>query len=314
MAIPQETVDRLLVECNRTCALCRKWLVPVEIHHIVPQGKGGGDEQDNLIVLCRNCHSVVGSYNESHPAGRKFSSSELRARKQQLVDDLKRQRSRVNCSCASGSSRMQVEAVEPTGSCVLRCPICGAEVQVKVSDKSVDAQIYMSRGIDWGQVAEFVARLASLGKPTTVNAVQAIELEGLVSGNFTNDKTGMTFARGQGQLDSLSLRVDGKTLEQIRGLLDQLAMVADTSKLGEAAVEEITAVAAAVRNDDTHPDAVPILVLRVLSLVQDQAEFSAIADRLKLAIVDFDSCEVSLRPWHSAFGMFGRRGRRGDPA
>ena len=40
-----------------------------EIHHIVPVAKGGGDIDNNLILLCSNCHKVVHAY-----ADGKFSS------------------------------------------------------------------------------------------------------------------------------------------------------------------------------------------------------------------------------------------------
>ncbi|MEN6549440.1 MAG: HNH endonuclease signature motif containing protein [Armatimonadia bacterium] len=40
------------------CALCG---FPhfIEVHHIVPRSKGGGDETDNLIPLCPNHHGMV---------------------------------------------------------------------------------------------------------------------------------------------------------------------------------------------------------------------------------------------------------------
>lgn len=28
----------------------------LEVHHILPVSKGGGDEQKNLITLCKKCH------------------------------------------------------------------------------------------------------------------------------------------------------------------------------------------------------------------------------------------------------------------
>lgn len=30
--------------------------VAVDIHHVLPKGRGGGDEAENLIALCRDCH------------------------------------------------------------------------------------------------------------------------------------------------------------------------------------------------------------------------------------------------------------------
>ena len=28
----------------------------LEVHHIVPVAKGGGDEPENLVTLCKECH------------------------------------------------------------------------------------------------------------------------------------------------------------------------------------------------------------------------------------------------------------------
>jgi 5-methylcytosine-specific restriction endonuclease McrA len=37
------------------CAICQ-WDIHAEVHHIVPKSKGGGHEQENLILLCPNHH------------------------------------------------------------------------------------------------------------------------------------------------------------------------------------------------------------------------------------------------------------------
>lgn len=55
----------------------------MEIHHIVPESKGGEDTEENGIPLCFDCHAEVESYNPQHPKGRKFTSSELRKHKEQ---------------------------------------------------------------------------------------------------------------------------------------------------------------------------------------------------------------------------------------
>ena len=31
----------------------------VQVHHIVPVSVGGGNEDDNLVVLCPNCHAIA---------------------------------------------------------------------------------------------------------------------------------------------------------------------------------------------------------------------------------------------------------------
>jgi hypothetical protein len=79
MAFSPKTVEDLLLKANRHCCLCRQFKGKnLEVHHIVPQAEGGGDDPDNAIVLCFDCHADVVSYNPSHPRGRKYTSAELR--------------------------------------------------------------------------------------------------------------------------------------------------------------------------------------------------------------------------------------------
>jgi len=40
---------------------CRCHEVGIDIHHIVPQAKGGSDEIDNAAPLCQNCHDRFGA-------------------------------------------------------------------------------------------------------------------------------------------------------------------------------------------------------------------------------------------------------------
>lgn len=39
------------------CKMCGS--VAVDIHHIIPKGRGGKDEAENLIALCRDCHTLA---------------------------------------------------------------------------------------------------------------------------------------------------------------------------------------------------------------------------------------------------------------
>ena len=43
------------------CAQCGWHEVPevLHVHHLRPREYGGGDEPENLIVLCPNCHAVA---------------------------------------------------------------------------------------------------------------------------------------------------------------------------------------------------------------------------------------------------------------
>jgi Zn finger protein HypA/HybF involved in hydrogenase expression len=44
-----------------SCCVCRKSNVSVEVHHIIPQSKGGDYSIENAAPLCPNCHSDYGN-------------------------------------------------------------------------------------------------------------------------------------------------------------------------------------------------------------------------------------------------------------
>ena len=52
------------------CYTCYGW--PTEAHHLTTRGAGGDDVEDNLISLCRECHTKIHQYGlskfaEKHP-------------------------------------------------------------------------------------------------------------------------------------------------------------------------------------------------------------------------------------------------------
>jgi hypothetical protein len=57
--IPETTRQFVLLEAGYKCAnpTCRHVLT-LELHHIVWVKEGGGNQSDNLLVLCPNCHSL----------------------------------------------------------------------------------------------------------------------------------------------------------------------------------------------------------------------------------------------------------------
>jgi len=80
MPFSQKDVETALVQCGRHCCLCHKFCgTNIELHHIVPESKGGPNVLDNAIPLCFDCHAEVEHYNPQHPRGRKFTESELKA-------------------------------------------------------------------------------------------------------------------------------------------------------------------------------------------------------------------------------------------
>lgn len=57
--IPNDIKLRVLVEAGYRCAVptCRT-ILTLDLHHIIEVNKDGGNEPDNLICLCPNCHAL----------------------------------------------------------------------------------------------------------------------------------------------------------------------------------------------------------------------------------------------------------------
>jgi 5-methylcytosine-specific restriction endonuclease McrA len=71
------------VKARRRCCICQRYCgVKIETDHIVPSDEGGGDEIQNAIPVCFECHAEIHSYNDRHPRGRKFQPNELRGHKE----------------------------------------------------------------------------------------------------------------------------------------------------------------------------------------------------------------------------------------
>lgn len=50
----------IIINRHKRCELCGWNNVPLvlEIHHKISKKDGGGNEDENLILLCPNCHSI----------------------------------------------------------------------------------------------------------------------------------------------------------------------------------------------------------------------------------------------------------------
>ena len=82
---------KALLWCDRHCCLCKKACgVNIEVHHLVPESEGGGNDIDNAIPLCFDCHSEVMRYNDQHPRGTKYKVEELKARREQIYEEFTR--------------------------------------------------------------------------------------------------------------------------------------------------------------------------------------------------------------------------------
>lgn len=91
MAFDEKLRTKVLLWADRHCCLCKKACgINIEVHHLVPESKGGGDDIDNAIPLCFDCHSEVMRYNERHPRGTKYKVLELKARREQVYEEFTR--------------------------------------------------------------------------------------------------------------------------------------------------------------------------------------------------------------------------------
>ncbi len=78
MAITKAVRDQLLVQARHRCTVCAEKCF--ELHHIIEKSEGGGDNLENLIVLCPNCHQ------HRYHRSKEFTPNQLRLYKQQLKD------------------------------------------------------------------------------------------------------------------------------------------------------------------------------------------------------------------------------------
>jgi hypothetical protein len=58
----------------------------MEIDHIDQAADDGGNERENAIPVCFDCHAEIHSYNPRHPKGRKFTPAELRGHRDQWLE------------------------------------------------------------------------------------------------------------------------------------------------------------------------------------------------------------------------------------
>ena len=58
MPFSESLKKKIRKQSQGRCCICQKF--PVEIHHIIPQAKGGADNEDNAAPLCPTCHTIHG--------------------------------------------------------------------------------------------------------------------------------------------------------------------------------------------------------------------------------------------------------------
>jgi hypothetical protein len=75
---------KVLLWCRRHCCLCGKFAgIAIEVAHVDRKSK----HIDEAIPLCSDCHTATGHYNSDHPMGNKYSSTELKSRRDQVYEE-----------------------------------------------------------------------------------------------------------------------------------------------------------------------------------------------------------------------------------
>jgi formylglycine-generating enzyme required for sulfatase activity len=59
--------DKLLVDAIHRCCLCPQHEDVTDLHHIIPISEDGPNTEDNLIVVCPNCHRKIHSIRTRYP-------------------------------------------------------------------------------------------------------------------------------------------------------------------------------------------------------------------------------------------------------
>lgn len=86
MGFKKSEVDKLLVECGRHCCVCKKYCgSKIQLHHISQKALGGGDDIENALPVCLDCHAEINNYNVKHPIGRRYQPNELRMLKRDWI-------------------------------------------------------------------------------------------------------------------------------------------------------------------------------------------------------------------------------------
>lgn len=57
--LSKRTITKILKRAHQGCMICGWNEATCDIHHIIPKKQGGSDNNDNLIVVCPNCHRKI---------------------------------------------------------------------------------------------------------------------------------------------------------------------------------------------------------------------------------------------------------------
>jgi hypothetical protein len=66
------------------CKLCSKESEYLEVHHIIPKSRGGLDNDNNLIKICVDCHSLV--HDVGFKRGKGVISTSIKKNKLEIIE------------------------------------------------------------------------------------------------------------------------------------------------------------------------------------------------------------------------------------
>lgn len=67
MPFSESLKEKIRKRAHHCCCICEHKSISLEVHHIVPEAKGGLDTEDNAAPLCPTCHSDYGANLEKRP-------------------------------------------------------------------------------------------------------------------------------------------------------------------------------------------------------------------------------------------------------
>lgn len=65
--LSKRTISKILSRANQGCMICGWNEATCDIHHIIPRKIGGSNDNDNLVIVCPNCHRKIHCHKLSVP-------------------------------------------------------------------------------------------------------------------------------------------------------------------------------------------------------------------------------------------------------
>lgn len=103
--IPSKTMNKLLFESRYTCCVCRDRSRGIIVHHIEKYSESHSHDEDNLVVLCLNCH---GDAHTTKELQLNLTPDRLRELKKQWLEQVKQL---DNCEALSANPEYSYQSI-----------------------------------------------------------------------------------------------------------------------------------------------------------------------------------------------------------